>query len=130
MARSPSPRPWVQSLRASLLWEVFCKDFKSLARDAANHQQTAEVPQRNNSNIVLISTCFSSNIMHLELNSDINIKESSAGASGSYSNLNGLSESQNCLDKLEQIDPEYTKAKERDEENNDNDDPPLKTRVI
>ena len=67
--------------------------------------------------------------LHLELNSE-DLEESSGGTSGSYGNLNGLSESQNCLDKLEQIDPEYTKAKERDEENNDNDDPPLKTRVI
>ena len=36
----------------------------------------------------------------------------------SSSNLSSSSESQGCPDKLEQIDPEYTEAKERDGEGN------------
>ena len=50
-----------------------------------------------------------------ELNKINNIGGSSVGLSSS-GNLGSSSESQGCLDKLEQIDPEYTEAKERDEE--------------
>ena len=66
--------------------------------------------------------------LHLELNSedlercklsksDISLEESSGGSSSN--SLNSSSESQGYLNKLKQINPEYAKAKETEEDSVD-----------
>ena len=123
------------------LREAFDEDLKSLKPEMQPIvNRLLKVPQHNDPSVVSISTCFYSGFMrwlskflgalHLELNSEDlercklskselnkinNIGGSSVGLSSS-GNLGSSSESQGCLDKLEQIDPEYTEAKERDEE--------------
>ena len=130
------------------LWKAFDEDFKSLKPEMQPIvDELLKTPVHNDPSVVSISTCFYSGFMrwlskflgtlHLELNSedlehcklsksDISLEMSSGGSSD---NLSSSSESQGCLNKLEQIDPEYTKAKETEEDgvgmvidSNDDDD--------